>query len=291
MGTIAAAVLSAIVGWLSLAGARDARPVAVIGHRGAAALAPENTLSAVERAIAAGADWIEIDVQETADGEVVVLHDSDFKKLAGSPLKIWEGSFAEIRKLDVGSWFGPEFRGENVPTLEEVLLRARGRAKVLIELKSYGRGQRLEERVAEIVERSGMEREIAVMSLERRAVEKMKALRPDFRRGLVAATAVGRLASVDVDFLAVSVPLATPSLIRQAHARNREVYVWTVNDELAMAHQILRGVDGLITDYPARAEAAIRAESELDPIERLLVGTAFLLGARPTRFRLTRDSD
>ncbi len=69
------------------------------------------------------------------------------------------------------------------------------------------------------------------------------------------------------------------------------MYVWTVNDELAMAHQILRGVDGLITDYPARAEAAILAESELDPIERLLVGTAFLLGARPTRFRLTRDSD
>jgi glycerophosphoryl diester phosphodiesterase len=107
----------------------------VIGHRGAAALAPENTLSSVERAIEDGADWVEIDVQETADGEVVVLHDSDFMKLAGTPLKIWEGSFAEVRSLDIGSWFGPEFRGEGVATLEEALLRAKGRAKVIIELK------------------------------------------------------------------------------------------------------------------------------------------------------------
>jgi glycerophosphoryl diester phosphodiesterase len=148
----------------------------VIGHRGAAALAPENTLSSVERAIEDGADWVEIDVQETADGEVVVLHDSDFMKLAGTPLKIWEGSFAEVRSLDIGSWFGPEFRGEGVATLEEALPRAKGRAKVIIELKYYGHDQRLEERVAAVVERTGMEGDIAIMSLERTGVEKMAAL-------------------------------------------------------------------------------------------------------------------
>ncbi|HEY7699951.1 MAG TPA: glycerophosphodiester phosphodiesterase family protein, partial [Vicinamibacteria bacterium] len=119
-GVIAAAGLSAAAGWILLGRVREARPVAVIGHRGAAAHAPENTLSSVERAIQDGADWVEIDVQETADGEVVVLHDSDFMKLAGSPLKIWEGSFAEVRALDIGGWFGPGFRGEGVATLEEV---------------------------------------------------------------------------------------------------------------------------------------------------------------------------
>lgn len=291
IGVIAAAGLSAAVGWVVLRGLRNPRPVAVIAHRGASALAPENTLSSVERAIEDGADWVEIDVQETADGEVVVLHDSDFMKLAGSPLKIWEASFAEVRRLDIGSWFGPEFRGEGVATLEEVLLRARGRAKVVIELKYYGHDQRLEERVAAIVERTGMEDEIAVMSLERPGVEKMAALRPRYRKGLLAATAVGRLTEVDVDFLAVSVTLATPSLVRQAHGLGRDVYVWTVNDEMTMAHQILRGVDGLITDDPARARAVIRAESGLMPVERLLLGAAFWLGVEPARFQISRDSD
>jgi glycerophosphoryl diester phosphodiesterase len=168
------AAASALAGFVLLGRIREPRAVAVIAHRGGALLAPENTLSAIERGIEAGADWVEIDVQETSDGEVVVMHDSDFMKLTGSPLKIWEASFAEVRNLDIGSWFAPEFRGERVPTLEEVLLRAKGRAKVVIELKYYGHDQRLEERVARIVEGTGMEDEIAVMSLERAGVEKVE---------------------------------------------------------------------------------------------------------------------
>jgi len=291
IAVVAAAALSAGAGWVLLGGVRKPRQVAVIGHRGAAALAPENTLSSVERAIKDGADWVEIDVQETADGEVVVLHDSDFMKLAGSPLKIWEAGFAEVRKLDIGSWFGPEFRGEAVATLEEVLLRAKGRAKVIIELKYYGHDERLEERAAAIVERTGMEDQIAVMSLERSGIEKIGALKPGFRTGLLAATAVGRLAEVDVDFLAVSLTLATPSRFRQAHARGQDVYVWTVNDELTMAQKILQGVDGLITDDPARARAVLRAESRLTSVERLLLGTAFWLGVEPAGFHISRDSE
>jgi glycerophosphoryl diester phosphodiesterase len=289
-GVLAAAAVSAALGWILLGRIRDPRPVAVIGHRGAAALAPENSLSAVERAIDDGADWVEIDVQETADGEVVVLHDSDFMKVAGAPLKIWEATFAEVKKLDIGSSFAPEFKGEPVPTLEEVLLSAKGRAKVVIELKYYGHDQRLEERVADIVDRNGMANEIAVMSLERAGVEKMAALRPTCRTGLLAATAVGRLTDVDVDFLAVSIPLATPSLVRRAHTAGQDVYVWTVNDELTMAQTILRGVDGLITDRPAMARAVIQRESELTSVERLLLGVAFWLGVEPVEFRVSRDS-
>ncbi len=291
IGVLASAGLSAAVGWALLGGLREERPVAVIGHRGAPAFAPENTLSSVERAIVDGADWVEIDVQETADGEIVVLHDSDFMKLAGSPLKIWEASFAEVRTLDIGAWFGPEFRGEGVATLEEVLLRAKGRAKVVIELKYYGHAQRLEERVAAIVERTGMADEISVMSLDRGGIEKMGALRPGFRKGLLAATAVGRLTEVDVDFLAVSLTLASPSLIRQAHASGKDVYVWTVNEDVTMAQQILRGADGLITDDPARARAVIERESRMTAVERLLLGAAFWLGIEPARFEVSRDSE
>jgi glycerophosphoryl diester phosphodiesterase len=290
-GVLAAAGVSVALGWVLLGRLRVPRPVAVIAHRGAAAFAPENTLSSVERAIVDGADWVEIDVQETADGEVVLLHDSDFMKLAGSPLKIWEGSFAEVRKLDIGSWFSPEFRGEAVATLEEVLLRAKGRAKVVIELKYYGHDERLEERVADIVERTGMQDQISVMSLERSIVERMGELRPGYRKGLLAATAVGNLAELEVDFLAVSLNLATPSLIRQAHARGRDLYVWTVNDELTMAQKILQGADGLITDHPARARSVVEAESRLTAVERLLLGAAFWLGIEPARFQVSRDTE
>jgi glycerophosphoryl diester phosphodiesterase len=196
-----------------------------------------------------------------------------------------------VRRLDIGSWFGAEFKGEKIPTLEEALLLAKGRAKVIIELKYYGHDQRLEERVAGIVERTGLERDIAVMSLEHGGIEKMQALRPSGRTGLVAATAVGRLSEAKADFLAVSMALATPSLIRQVHARGHEVYVWTVNEELAMAQQILRGADGLITDHPARAKALIRREAALTPIERLLLGTAFWFGVVPETFRVSRETD
>ncbi|HEY7819487.1 MAG TPA: glycerophosphodiester phosphodiesterase family protein, partial [Vicinamibacteria bacterium] len=290
-GVVAAAILSAALGWVVLGRLREPRPVAVIAHRGAAAFAPENTLSSVERALEDGADWVEIDVQETADGEVVLLHDSDFMKIAGSPLKIWDGSIEDVRKLDIGSWFAPEFTGEGVATLEEVLLRAKGRAKVVIELKYYGHNERLEERVADIVERTGMQDQIAVMSLERSIVEKMGTLRPGFRKGLLAATAVGDLTAIDVDFLAVSLTLATPSFVRRAHARGKEVYVWTVNDEVTMAQKILQGADGLITDDPARARSVIATESALTAVERLLLGAAFWLGIEPARFQVSRDSD
>jgi hypothetical protein len=85
----------------------------------------------MRQAIEDGADWLEIDVQESADGEVIVIHDSDFMKLAGVDLKVWDGPLDQIREIDVGSWFDPRFSAERVPTLAEVLELARGKARVI----------------------------------------------------------------------------------------------------------------------------------------------------------------
>ena len=140
--------------------------IEIIAHRGAAGLRPENTMSAVVKAIEDGADWIEIDVQETADGEVVVAHDSDFMKSAGVDLKVWNVTMADLARIDIGSSFDPAYSAERTPTLRDVLLAARGRSKVMIELKYYGHNVDLEDRVARIVEETGMTDQIAVMSLE-----------------------------------------------------------------------------------------------------------------------------
>ncbi|MCP5517189.1 MAG: glycerophosphodiester phosphodiesterase [Verrucomicrobiales bacterium] len=280
-GGVILLLVSALVGGWLLEGVQTEDHALVIAHRGASASAPENTLAAVARAIADRTDLVEIDVQETADGEVVVFHDSDFMKIAGVNLKLWNATWAQLQEIDIGSSFALEFRGERVPRLADVLALCKDQVRVDIELKYYGHDQRLEERVAAIVEAAGMERQVIVMSLKHTAVRKMKALRPEWTVGLLAATAVGDLTRLEADFLAVNTGLASRSFIERAHRRGREVYVWTVNDPLQMSRLLSMGVDGLITDRPALARAVLEHRATLGCAERLLLNLAFWLDAIP----------
>ncbi len=132
---VAVILLAAAATWIILSRVKMEDEVLIIAHRGSAATAPENTLAAVRDAVAAGADFVEIDVQETADGEVVVFHDGDFMKTAGEPMKIWEAKRADLERIDIGSWFDTRFSSERTPTLKQVLEACKGRSKVNIELK------------------------------------------------------------------------------------------------------------------------------------------------------------
>ena len=145
--------------------------VDVIGHRGASKSAPENTMAAVRQAIADGADWVEINVQETADGSVVVFHDSDFMKLSGVKLKIWDATLDDLKEINIGSWFAPEFKNERVPTLGEVLDACKGKVGLFIELKYYGHDVDLERKVAELVESHDMVEHVAIISLSVKAIQ------------------------------------------------------------------------------------------------------------------------
>jgi len=278
----ALALLALFAGGLGvylLRGVRGRGEAVVIAHRGAAAVAPENTLAAVEEAIAQGADYVEIDVQETADDEIAVLHDSDLMKVAGVDLKIRDATADRLREIDIGSWFGARFAAERVPRLRDVLERARGRAKVVIELKYYGHDENLEQRVVDQVETLGQAHEVVVMSLDYGALRKMRALRPDWTLGLLTAKAVGDLTELDADFLAVHAGLATRRFVRRAHARGKLVYAWTVNDPVQMFRLLNLGVDGLITDEPGLARWVIGRRLGMSSAERLLVGLAFFFGA------------
>jgi len=283
-GVISAALLGH---WL-LKGIQVQDTVTVVAHRGAAGAAPENTLAAVRRAIEEGADWVEIDVQETIDGEVVVIHDSDFMKLAGNPLKVWDGTLAQVQDIDVGSWFAPAFSAERVPTLVEVLGEIRGKARLVIELKYYGHDQQLEQRVVDIVEQAGMVDDVAIMSLKYDGIQKIRKLRPEWNIGLLSAKSIGNLASLDVDFLAVNTGMATPGFVRRAQENGKQVFVWTVNDRVTMFRMFSLGVNGIITDEPAMAREVLEERTDLSTAERLLVHTAVLFG-RPVPPRLYRD--
>ena len=256
--------------------------VKIMAHRGASQAAPENSMAAVRMAMEAGSDWVEIDVQETADGEVVVIHDSDFMKLARNKTKVWDARLLDLQNIDIGSSFGPPFENERVPTLSEVLQLCQGKTGVLIELKYYGHDQQLEQRVVDIVEKHGMSNEIMVMSLKPEGVRKMKRLRPNWKCGVLLSVSVGNIQKIEADFLAVNARFATRSLINKLHYAGKEIYVWTVDDPVSMSLLMNRGVDGVITNRPEIVRDVLRQRSGMSSTDRLLTEIAALLGKPPT---------
>ncbi len=282
---IALACLAMLIGALVVYHQLTAPPLdrfpQIIAHRGASLEFPENTLAAIQGAIDAGADWVEIDVQESADGVVVVIHDSDLKKIAGNAIKVREATADELRSFDIGSWFDPALADQRIPTLAEALAICKGKIRVMIELKSYGYDQQLEQRVIEIVEAADMQQEVAIISLKLAALRKVRTLRRDWPIGLLIPVAVGNPARIDADFLAVSSANVSRSLIRAAQGRGKEVHVWTINDSLHMSRLIDAGVDGIITDNPALLRDLIHERTEMTPLEIMLLRTGTLLGIDP----------
>jgi glycerophosphoryl diester phosphodiesterase len=253
--------------------------VQVVAHRGAAGARPENTVAAFTLAIEEKATWVELDVQESGDGQIIVMHDSDYMKIAGVDLKAWEATTDVLAGIDIGSWFDPEYAAERTPLLRDVLELAKDSGTgVLIELKYYGHDETLEQRVADVVAETGMTDQIRVMSLKYEAVQKMKALRPDWTVGLLATATVGDLPALEADFLAVNMATASARVVRAARAAGKEVYVWTVNDPLSMSHMASLGVSGLITDEPALAREVLEQRAALGAAERLVLALGSKLG-------------
>jgi glycerophosphoryl diester phosphodiesterase len=247
------------------------RQVAITAHRGSSVAAPENTLSAVTQAIADGADYAEIDVQLSADSAVVVIHDIDLRRIAGVARLVSEMTLAELQEVDAGSWFSPQFAGERLPTLQEVIDLARGRIKLNIELKVTGSPDGLVDRVVDLVERNGFAEECVITSLEEAAVRAVKQQAPDLRVGFIAATAIGDPTRMPVDLLAVSTQFLSSGLIRRAHRRGMEIHVWTVNTRERAWDVIEMGVDNIMTDYPPRLRELLDERAEMTNAEKVLL--------------------
>ncbi len=274
-----AAALAATVGVSFMVAEPDWKdPTQIIAHRGGAAVAPENTLAAFERGIADGADWLELDVQENADGTVVVEHDRDFMRSAGADLEVWQAGNSDLADLDIGSSFGPEFSDQRVQTLREVLELAKDRTGVFIELKYYGHDVSLERKVVDLVEETGMIDNIVIMSLNYDGVRKIAALRPDWTYGLLNAVAIGDLTRLDVDFLALTANATTLPMIRRTHRRGMKIYAWTIDDPVQMWVMMSRGVDGIITDQVARANRIKELRAEVTPVGRFVIWIAGEVG-------------
>jgi glycerophosphoryl diester phosphodiesterase len=245
--------------------------VEITGHRGSKLRAPENTLSALRQAIAEGADYAEIDVQTTADGVVVLLHDADLMRVASVRRRLRDINFHELSDIDVGSWFAPEFSSERIPTLQEAIDLARGRIKLNIELKFTWPDPTLTEKVGDIVQRNGFVSECVVSSLNFQALTEIKRAFPELKTGFIVLKAVGNLSRMGADFLSISAARATPRLVRAVHRRGDEVHVWTVNDLNNALSMIEMGVDNIITDEPAEIRKLLEAWHTLSDSEKIVL--------------------
>ncbi len=233
----------------------------ITAHRGSSRKAPENTKKAVSTAIEDGAGYAEIDVMETSDGEIILSHDDTWQRTAGVNKAVWELSYAETRKLEVGGWFHEQFRGEPVPTLGEIMEITRGRIRLNIELKNNKHDQRLPERVAELIRTRNMEPECIVASFDPVMLERFR------KTGISVPTVmlIGneqtlqsyRLSAEPHEFVSIKSTLITEDIIKQAKAAGRQVLAWTVNDEPTIERMLDYGVHSVITSYPDKVKTVI----------------------------------
>jgi glycerophosphoryl diester phosphodiesterase len=241
-------------------------PLLHIGHRGASARAPENTLASFETAIGDGADGLEFDVRLTRDGVPIVLHDATVDRTTSGRGVAAALDFDQIRRLDAGSWFAPRFRDERVPTLADTLDLARGRCGVNIELKiETGDPARLARAVAVVIAGARFRGWLVVSSFSKPALFAARAAMPRAALGCLASrTARGLRATHKALGLWSFHPhlrLATPRRLRLARDLGLRVLVWPVNDGRAARRLAAAGVDGIMTDDPARLRAWIETAS------------------------------
>jgi glycerophosphoryl diester phosphodiesterase len=266
-----ALIIGVTTGAAFIQGFNIKRAVEITGHRGSKLRAPENTLSALRQAIAEGADYAEIDVQTTADGVVVLLHDADLMRVASVNRRLRDINYPELSGIDVGSWFAPEFSSERIPTLQEAIDLARGRIKLNIELKFTWPDPTLAEKVGDIIQRNGFVSECVVSSLNFQALTEIKQAFPELKTGFIVLQAVGNLSRMEADFLSISAARATSRLVRDVHRRGKKVHVWTVNDLNNVISMVEMGVDNIITDYPQKVRHFLEAWNELSDSEKIVL--------------------
>ncbi len=243
----------------------------ITAHRGSSASAPENTMAAVAAAVEEMADWAEIDVQESADGVLVLCHDGDLQRVAGVKRDVKDMTYEELGALDVGSWFSEDFAGERMPSLEAVMEYAKGRLKLNIEIKYSGMGSMLPEKVQELVELYEMEDQCIVSCTNINYLRRIKRANPRIKTGYIIPAAFGNYyMDEDVDVISIRSGFITEKLVTAAHEAGKSIHAWTVNEKKELERMRVLTVDNIITDNPVLArEILYRKEATEGLLEYL----------------------
>lgn len=232
--------------------------VYITSHRGNSSVAPENTIAAIRAAKDERADAAEIDVQLTADGHVVVIHDFTLSRLAKDSRKVVDLTLAELKELEVGSWFSKEFTGEKIPTLEEVFEEAGAAIKLNIELKPTNDEAELAKAVIAIINQYNYEERVVISSLNKQALKEVKRIKPSLDVGYIVPVALGSFEFEEsIDFYSLEMSFLTKNLVEQIKNQGKEVHAWTVNSEEDMKRMQRLQVNNIITDDPILAQKVL----------------------------------
>ncbi len=226
------------------------RTMEITAHRGASAFYPENTMAAFEGAKDLGADWIELDVQQSRDGLIFVAHDTNFRRTAGVNANTWELTYSEIAELDAGSFFDEKFAGERMPLLSDVISFAKENGMRLnIELKPTGHETDFEKCVVDVIRDADFEDSCVITSQVYEVLENVKRIDGSVTTVYVMSLAYGDINQLTAaDHFSVEASNATETMVSRVHNAGKELYVWTVNTRENIMKMIGLNVDNIITD-------------------------------------------
>jgi len=235
----------------------------IFAHRGASQAAPENTLPAFEAAIRLGADGVELDVQYSSDGALVIFHNATLEKTSDGTGRVTAHTLADLRALDAGGWFDPKFTGTRIPTLDETLDLLKGKLLINIELKVLDAlGSGLGADTVKAVRARGMADQVVISSFNPFALRQAKQAGPEIECALLLAHDLPGWMHWGVtrrycraDGLHPDLEMVDEAYLARARKLGMPVRVWTVDDEADMRRLIALGVDAIITNVPDRLAA------------------------------------
>lgn len=236
-----------------------------IAHRGASGHAPENTLAAFRLALELGTDALELDLHQTRDSRIIVIHDHTVDRTTNGHGRVDELTWAEIHRLDAGAWFDARFRGERVPRLEEVLdLVAPTAVRLLIEIKSHGDPAgaiATARRAAHLIQQAGLRARTTFLCFDARVLEALQGARPVVETcwlvKKVPARVVPGLMKIGARYLAPHWPAVTGRLVEKLHGAGYPLIIWTVDAPPVMKRLLRLGVDAIATNFPERLNAVL----------------------------------
>jgi len=253
----------------------------VIAHRGFSGRAPENTVAAIREAIAIGADMAEIDVTLTADERVVVIHDETLQRTTNGGGKVAEQDFDEIRSLDAGSWFAPQFAGEKVPTLGEVLDLVKGQILLNVEIKSEAADRGISDKVAAAIKERGMTDQVIVSSFSPTALEQMRAVAPEIRTAVLYNKELQRgqdpveiVRGLGASAFNIRGSRLKAKMLRSCREHGIPVGVYTVDKPRKMKQWVKKGIDAIFTNHPDRLLEVLEKAPATSPSTNLVPAAA-----------------
>ena len=233
----------------------------VTGHRGGASIAPENTVVALETSVKQGIEYAEVDVSQTSDGVLILLHDNNLKRITGFDANVWDVAWGDIVSLNKDHKYGPSFNRYQIPQLSTAMDSVGGKMKLNIELKHTGRETPdYVERVLGLINARGMQDQCVITSFYYPYLEKVKQLTPNIRTGYITADPASDFTGFPAaDCFSLNQEIITKQIVDTVHASGRQVYAWTVNDRAAILRCVELGVDNIIGDDPVYIKRVIGA--------------------------------